>query len=867
MAYENLKSAIKQAIKNNNNQEITGDLLQSTLLNIVNTIGADYKFLGFANSSTIPPTSEEGRLLYFTTGHGDSYMNFPTSASGTYITLEYGIYALTREANSKYWKSDAIVPIAQELGTALDKIMSQKAVSDKFNELSSLVKAESDKFNELSSSIPEKGFIIKSNKAENILENAIKKGDCITVTVRSTTAKLSCYAYRENVGYTTIFESCINSSVYSFVAENDFTNLHLYIEHGSYEVFIKKTPYASNEQNIDAIFGASGEVEVIQCGNTLDSIQNYVINHEFTKGEYVKLKISPSPSRFAINIYTDKEYNESGNHVGVKVDANNTFRVPVDGYHLRFWKSEGFVLKGKIYISKNNGILRNESDKFNELSSSIPEKGFIIKSNKAENILENAIKKGDCITVTVRSTTAKLSCYAYRENVGYTTIFESCINSSVYSFVAENDFTNLHLYIEHGSYEVFIKKTPYASNEQNIDAIFGASGEVEVIQCGNTLDSIQNYVINHEFTKGEYVKLKISPSPSRFAINIYTDKEYNESGNHVGVKVDANNTFRVPVDGYHLRFWKSEGFVLKGKIYISKNNGILRNERINLGNVLIIGDSYSEQNIWINKLYDYVYIKSLVNVAKSSGTLKDIKKDRSLYPYTSRPYSSGSTNTNTFACQIEKIKRLMKGIDLDAGEKQIYKDVSDYPDIILIEGGKNDIADKNFSLNTYTNILYELKENVYYTAWGNEPKLGSVYITKNIDDIDRTTFIGAMYYLVSSLRSIFGKEVNIWFINPSNLFSANSYNPTKDIEVTKSIELAASILSIPVIDWNRKGKLSFAFENLSQQNGDGTKENPYRATASTYFTNDMLHPNDKGANILAKIVAEDLIRFCSVTKK
>ena len=133
MAYENLKSAIKQAIKQNGNQEITGNLLQSTLLNVVNTIGADYKFLGFATPSTVPPTSEEGRLLYFTTGHGDSYMNFPTSASGTYITLGYGVYALTREANSKYWRSDAVVPIAQELGTALDKVMSQKAINTELN--------------------------------------------------------------------------------------------------------------------------------------------------------------------------------------------------------------------------------------------------------------------------------------------------------------------------------------------------------------------------------------------------------------------------------------------------------------------------------------------------------------------------------------------------------------------------------------------------------------------------------------------------------------------------------------------------------------------------------------------------------------
>ena len=38
MAYENLKAAIKQAIKQNDNQEITGDLLQSTLLSIVDAM-------------------------------------------------------------------------------------------------------------------------------------------------------------------------------------------------------------------------------------------------------------------------------------------------------------------------------------------------------------------------------------------------------------------------------------------------------------------------------------------------------------------------------------------------------------------------------------------------------------------------------------------------------------------------------------------------------------------------------------------------------------------------------------------------------------------------------------------------------------
>ena len=38
MAYENLKTAIKQVIKQNGNQEITGSTMQSTLLSMVDNI-------------------------------------------------------------------------------------------------------------------------------------------------------------------------------------------------------------------------------------------------------------------------------------------------------------------------------------------------------------------------------------------------------------------------------------------------------------------------------------------------------------------------------------------------------------------------------------------------------------------------------------------------------------------------------------------------------------------------------------------------------------------------------------------------------------------------------------------------------------
>ena len=55
---ENLISAIKQLIKNNNNQEITGDLLQNTLLNIVSSISYGALYCGMVDSSFIPSTPD-----------------------------------------------------------------------------------------------------------------------------------------------------------------------------------------------------------------------------------------------------------------------------------------------------------------------------------------------------------------------------------------------------------------------------------------------------------------------------------------------------------------------------------------------------------------------------------------------------------------------------------------------------------------------------------------------------------------------------------------------------------------------------------------------------------------------------------------
>lgn len=140
MAYENLKNAIRQVIKQNGNQEITGPILQSTLLNIVNTLGADYKFLGFASPSTVPPTSDEGRLFYFASEVGE-YINFPTIGENTHITIGEGLYLFTKEANSDYWKYEILIDIVQEFGDSKDKLISQFAIPFREIESSEFIKA------------------------------------------------------------------------------------------------------------------------------------------------------------------------------------------------------------------------------------------------------------------------------------------------------------------------------------------------------------------------------------------------------------------------------------------------------------------------------------------------------------------------------------------------------------------------------------------------------------------------------------------------------------------------------------------------------------------------------------------------------
>ena len=72
--YTELKTAVSAIIKTNNNREITGQLLQDVLNNIISVIGANATFAGIATPTTSPGTYD-GPVFYIAAVKG-VYSNF-----------------------------------------------------------------------------------------------------------------------------------------------------------------------------------------------------------------------------------------------------------------------------------------------------------------------------------------------------------------------------------------------------------------------------------------------------------------------------------------------------------------------------------------------------------------------------------------------------------------------------------------------------------------------------------------------------------------------------------------------------------------------------------------------------------------------
>lgn len=123
--WDNLKAAIQDVIKENGNEEITGQVLQNTLLSIVNNLGENATFAGFATPTTNPGTPD-GVIFYIATQQG-TYQYFNN------LVVNKGETAIFLYKTSWTKISVAVAPavpnILQNSGKSSTAVMSQNAVT------------------------------------------------------------------------------------------------------------------------------------------------------------------------------------------------------------------------------------------------------------------------------------------------------------------------------------------------------------------------------------------------------------------------------------------------------------------------------------------------------------------------------------------------------------------------------------------------------------------------------------------------------------------------------------------------------------------------------------------------------------------
>lgn len=87
--YQSLKAAIQDVVKTNGNNEITGALLQQSLLAMINSLGAGYQFMGIATPSTNPGTPDQN--VFYIASTAGTYASFGSSIS--LLSGQIGVFA------------------------------------------------------------------------------------------------------------------------------------------------------------------------------------------------------------------------------------------------------------------------------------------------------------------------------------------------------------------------------------------------------------------------------------------------------------------------------------------------------------------------------------------------------------------------------------------------------------------------------------------------------------------------------------------------------------------------------------------------------------------------------------------------------
>lgn len=112
---ESLKASIRKVIKANGNREITGDIMQQTLVAMVDALGKGYQFMGFATPTTDPGTTDQN--VFYIANEKGAYTNFGginIDEDGVFLLLYNGAWTKLLVANVT--NADSLDKILADLG-------------------------------------------------------------------------------------------------------------------------------------------------------------------------------------------------------------------------------------------------------------------------------------------------------------------------------------------------------------------------------------------------------------------------------------------------------------------------------------------------------------------------------------------------------------------------------------------------------------------------------------------------------------------------------------------------------------------------------------------------------------------------------
>lgn len=225
--YATLIASIQSVITENGNNEITGTILQQTLLSMINSLGSGYQFVGVATPETNPGTPDQ-RVVYLATS--GTYPNFgPTTIpAGNLAVLYYDTswhYSLF-ETTSKFMSGEDVneVSIVNDLNTGgAHNVLSAEQGKILGNKLDlGFVDVDNSQF--LKNGTINSSGNYTSNTSAKIYWYPIKAGQRIVfyVTASSTAyCVLSFSTLPDPTSFNMIMMYVTNGNYYSYVAPSD----------------------------------------------------------------------------------------------------------------------------------------------------------------------------------------------------------------------------------------------------------------------------------------------------------------------------------------------------------------------------------------------------------------------------------------------------------------------------------------------------------------------------------------------------------------------------------------------------------------------------------------------------------------------